>query len=527
MKKLSIILGIVMATAISGCTEADFSENYANPSKVSTATVEKQFAGMLVANREYVLPAYWNYFVVLRTTLTRYTQAVGWVNTSNQYVPGEAGIGGRWGNYYDFLAQYRELEKIYNNLSPEDQADLRVYMLTATIYLYDHTQRVVDLHGDIPFSEAGRLSQNGGDYLASLPTYDTAESIYTTMLDGLKGFSDELNSITVSPGIQVGFQTQDFVNGGDLSAWKKYCNSLRLRMLTRVSGVSEFQSRAQSEIAAILANPGQYPLVEDNSENVQIDVVSLDTPINSKSFRGGLEDWDGNLAGKAMIDHMLDNTDPRLRAMYEPGENAGSDYLGLDPLLNENDQTTLVATGTLSRYNRSTLSRNEYFPGLLFTAAEVSLLKAEYYLNASNDAMAQASYEDAIEKSTEFYYALRDLSADGTAIDLVPTNDTEIQAYIASADVNWDNATNDDEKLSLIATQKWIHFSVLQLPDSWAEQRRLNLPEFTFQVDNANEQTLPPSRWIYPNSERVYNTDNYNTVSGEDNLTTKLFWDVN
>ena len=228
-----------------------------------------------------------------------------------------------------------------------------------------------------------------------------------------------------------------------------------------------------------------------------------------------------------MIDHMLDNTDPRIRAMYEPGENAGGAYLGLDPLLNENDQTTLVATGTLSRYNRSTLSRNEYFPGLLFTAAEVSLLKAEYYLNASNDAMAQASYEDAIEKSTEFYYDLRDLSADGTAIDLVPTNDTEIQAYIDSADVNWDNATTDDEKLSLIATQKWIHFSVLQLPDSWAEQRRLNLPEFSFQVDNANEQTLPPSRWIYPNSERVYNTDNYNTVSGEDNLTTKIFWDVN
>ena len=364
MKKLSIILGIVMATAISGCTEADFSENYANPSKVSTATVEKQFAGMLVANKDYVLPAYWNYFVVLRTTLTRYTQAVGWINTANQYVPGEAGIGGRWGNYYDFLAQYRELEKIYNNLSPEEQADLRVYMLTATIYLYDHTQRVVDLHGDIPFSEAGRLSQNGGDYLNSLPSYDTAESIYTTMLDGLKAFSDELNSINVSAGIMVGFQTQDFVNGGDLSAWKKYCNSLRLRMLTRVSGSSEFQSRASSEIAAILANPGQYPLVEGNIENIQIDVVSLDTPINSKGFRSGLEDWDGNLAGKAMIDHMLDNTDPRIRAMYEPGENAGGTYSGLDPLLDENDQTTLVATGTLSRYNRSTLSRNEYFPGL-------------------------------------------------------------------------------------------------------------------------------------------------------------------
>src|SRR5690606_16522027 len=115
---------------------------------------EKQFAGFLQTNRDYVMPGYWNYFVVLRTTLTRYTQAVGWVNSTAQYVPGAAGIDGRWGNYYDLLAQYRELEKVYNGLSAEDQALRRIYMIAATIYLYDHTQKVIDLHGDIPFSEA-------------------------------------------------------------------------------------------------------------------------------------------------------------------------------------------------------------------------------------------------------------------------------------------------------------------------------------------------------------------------------------
>src|SRR5690606_5638171 len=112
--------------------------------------------------------------------------------------------------------------------------------------LYDHTQRVVDLHGDMPFSEAGRLSQNGGDYLGSLAGYDSAQSIYTTMLDDLQSFSNELNSINVSAGTQVSFETQDFVNNGSLILWKKYCNSLRLRMLTRVSAAAEFQGRAQS-----------------------------------------------------------------------------------------------------------------------------------------------------------------------------------------------------------------------------------------------------------------------------------------
>jgi hypothetical protein len=68
--------------------------------------------------------------------------------------------------------------------------------------------------------------------------------------------------------------------------------------------------------------------------------------------------------------------------MFEPGANAAGVYNGLDPLATSAVQTTLVAGGTLSIYNRSTLSRNEYFPGVLITAAEVSFLAAEAYLKA-------------------------------------------------------------------------------------------------------------------------------------------------
>lgn len=60
----------------------------------------------------------------------------------------------------------------------------------------------------------------GGDYLNANPKYDTAEAIYTKMLDDLKTFSDELNSISVIPGIMAGFKTQDLINNGDLTLWK-------------------------------------------------------------------------------------------------------------------------------------------------------------------------------------------------------------------------------------------------------------------------------------------------------------------
>ena len=523
MKSKIYIAFFALVVLSVACQKSDFESSYADPSKITATTVEKQFTGFLNSNKWYVLPEYWNYFVVLRTSLQRWNQAVGWVNSDNQYIPPSAGLGNRWDNYYGFLAQYRELEKVYGKLEEVDKKDRRIYLIAATIYLYDHTQRVVDLHGDIPFSTAALLSTNGGDYEKSYAKYDGAEAIYAKMLDDLKALADELNTLTVSSGIQIGFKTQDFVNKGDVTAWKRYCNSLRLRMLTRVSGVASLQARANSEIGSILADPAKYPVVTSNAQNIQINVHDLNTDIHSKNFRSGLEDWDGNVAGKKMIDHMKTSGDPRLRVMFEPGLNAKGEYIGLDPLADASAQTALVAGGTLSLYNRSTMSRNQFFPGIVINAAEVSLIMAEYYLKANNDAQAKAAYETAIKQSVEFYYNVRKLSNDATTPAPTATNDTQINDYITSAAVNW--GTNTD-KLNLIATQKWVHFNVVQPVDLWSEIRRLDLPKLTFRDDPANTQKQPPVRWFYPTSESIYNPTNYSSVSGKDNLATKVFWDL-
>jgi len=523
MKKSLIILSMTLSLGLVSCEKSEFEQSYPDPSKISVSTVEKQFTGFLNSNKWYVLPDYWNYFVVVRPTLNRYNQAVGWANAINQYVPGGGLISDRWNTFYSFVAQYRELEKIYNGMSSDDQSLRRIYKIASTIYFYDHVQKNIDLHGDIPLSTAGLLSTNGGDYNSSYAKYDDAQALYTKMLDDLKAFSDELSSINVPAAIQAGFKTQDFVNKGDLTLWKKYCNSLRLRLLTRVSDNSTFQARAKSEIADILGNSTKYPIVAANTDNIQISVFNLSTDIHSKNFQSGLEDWDGNIAGKAMIDHMKTNADPRLRAMFEPGANANGNYAGLDPLMDASAQTALIAGGTLSIYNRSSISRNQFFPGVIINAAEVSFLAAEYYLKAGNNAAAKTAYENGIKQSVAYYYNFRTLSNNNTSIALVPTSDDEVAKYIAAPAVSWDKAT---DKLALIATQKWIHYSVIQPYESWSEIRRLDLPKFSFQLDNSSTQKEPPFRWVYPSSEQTYNTTNYSIVKAKDNLTTKLFWDV-
>jgi hypothetical protein len=134
------------------------------------------------------------------------------------------------------------------------------------------------------------------------------------MLDDLKQISTELNSLQMTDNIQSRFSTQDVINGGSLDLWKKYCNSLRLRMLTRVSESSAFASRTSQEIADIINDPITYPLILTNAENAQLDIFSVDdNSIQTKNIKDAFEadGWYANLAGKTMIDHMVDNADLR------------------------------------------------------------------------------------------------------------------------------------------------------------------------------------------------------------------------
>ncbi len=527
LKKINAsLLFIVIGLFVPACSSSDFEQYYTDPSKIQATTVEKQFSGFLKANLDYVVPNYWNYFVILSPTVNRYTQAVGWINSTQQYVPGGSLINDRWSMYYKFLSQYRELENVYGKLSKDDQNLRRIYIIAATIYLYDETQKVVDLHGDIPFLEAGKIGINGGDYVKSTVAYDKADAIYTKMLDDLKAFDAELSTITVSIGIKTGFAIQDYINFGDVAKWRAYCNSLRIKILMRVSGVSSFTSRVNSELQTIASSPSNF--VSDNSKNIQINVFDLNTDINAKGFKDGIgsNGWNYNLAGKAMIDKLKNTKDPRLRVMFEPNVK-NTDYNGLDQTLNENNQTTLVEDGEISIYNRSTYNQNQYFPGVLINAAEINLFLAEYYLNiATNDAAAKAAYNSAIEQSIRQHFAFRARSNDNQSGPVAALTPAEITAYQTNAQVSWDLATSTSEKLRLIATQKWINYNIVQPLEGWAEQRRLDLPSLTFFIDKSNPQSQPPKRWVYPSNEKVFNPTNYQAVAATDNLTTKLFWDV-
>ncbi|MFT4154501.1 SusD/RagB family nutrient-binding outer membrane lipoprotein [Parafilimonas sp.] len=535
MKKILSIL-FVSVLVFSACTKKQFEDTYADPSKVSGTTVDRQFAGVLYSNTSYVMYKYYQYFAVYQNTLIPWTQTAATLNDNGRYIPGAAAISDYWDSYYALLAQYKELLRVNAALSEEEQQANRIYIIAATIYFYDFTQKTVDIWGDIPWSGAGLLGTLSGDYQSATTSakYDDAATIYTTMLDSLKGFADELSTISVPSSVSPGLETQDFINHGDITKWQQYCNSLRIRMLTRVSGVSAFQSRVKSEIADIVGNPSTYPIVTTNDDNIMVAVVSTSTSINNGTdvgnaadFYEGLIGWGyADRAGKVMIDFMNENADPRERAMFEPGDSANGVYRGLDPSLTSTEQTAILDSAVIARYNRSTLSQNIYLPGTLITAAETELSLSEYYLNQGSDAAAKIAYEAGVTQSINFYFYLRTLSDNSVSGDLDSLATGEISNYLAKSGIAWSSAATTAEKLNLIATQKWINSSVMRPMETWAEYRRLDLPTLTFTAD-VGTQTLPPYRWLYPTDEQTYNTENYSAVEANDDLDTKIFWDVN
>ncbi|MET0944211.1 MAG: SusD/RagB family nutrient-binding outer membrane lipoprotein, partial [Flavobacterium sp.] len=505
MRKLLYISLASVAISLSSCSKDDFAEAYRDPSKVTTTTVPKQFAGFMKVNYEDVIPSYWNYFTVIRTTSLTYTQGHGFTNVSNRYVPGAA-VTNRWDRYYRFITQYRELEKVMASLSTEDQKDSRIYTITSTIYLYDHTAKMIDNFGDIPFSEAGKISSTGGAYALALAKYDNQTELYTMMLDNLKAFSTELNTITLSDKTNLEFKNQDLINKGSLVAWKNYCNSLRLKLLNRVSAVPTFSGRANTEIAEIIA---EGKIVDESSEDIAFRVYTQDTDLDTSGFWDALEGWNNNLAPKPMIDHMNANSDPRQAWLFEKGANA-TDYVGVDPLTTSTVQDKEIADGEIAIYNRSVISQNDWLPGTLINSAEVNLILAEYYSRSGNAASAKTHFEKAIRQSIQYYVRLGDKADLLTYKPATEPTAAEIDAYIAN--VNFAGATTPAAQLQLIAFQKYIHYNIMQADESWSEQRRLKLPALNFAQDETSPQKTPPTRWTYPSSESVYNTNNYNAV---------------
>ncbi|MGC4232856.1 MAG: SusD/RagB family nutrient-binding outer membrane lipoprotein [Niabella sp.] len=530
IKKVSpLLLGlIVLGTS---CAKKDFDNNYYNPEASVSGDIPKLYSGLLYnhkkQNANTIFPRYWNLYTFQIPMIGTYTQTFGYYNGNARYEQQTAYTQLRWNYYYTGpLASFREMQKYYDALNGEEKEGYRLFMETGKIFLYDQTAQMIDMWGDIPFSEAGQLVYTGGDIVNG--KYDNQKELYNLMLDDLKSIADYLSSQTTPDIYKNMFNAADLINMGNIEDWKIYANSLRLRLAMRIS--YEDENKAKAIVTEILTNPNQYPVVSTNDNSVKIDARGgqLRSVIGVDGIKASLESSDYNLAPGYMVNSvMAPSNDPRLRAMFAP--NANGQYKGMDINKTATAQTDEVRDRLVSRMDSATYSRNDKYPGIIITAAEVSLLKAEAAERWGISGVSAASeYAKGIRQSIDFIYYINELNdnADGTSYtpEVKPT-EAEITTFLNSSIVSYTGSA--EQKLEKIGIQKWINFGLLQSPHAWAEYRRTKYPALVFSVDNSSTQApTPPVRLLYPENERVYNTANYEAVKSKDNVTTKIFWDV-
>jgi Starch-binding associating with outer membrane len=516
MKKLTINSCLILMIAclwLSSCKKADFNNNYYNPEKSVSANIPSLYAGLF--NNPRVIPRYWNLYTFLIPMLGEYSQTIGYTNSNRVYEQAVNYTQNRWDDYYTgVMAPYREIEKYYNALSDSAQKKgNQLFLETARVFVYDQTAQMVDMFGDIPFTTAGQLNATGKIIQAS---YDKGKDIYYFILNDLKRISDYLASVSADPFYLGQLQKYDYLNGGSILQWRKYANSLRLRLAMRISYYDE--NTAKSIIQEILNNPTQYPLVDKVSENIQINVTG-NLVSTGNDIRNGF--GVNPFAPAYMVDSvMAPANDPRLPIFFTA--NYKGEYHGVPNTWNASRVSDSTAANYFSRYDSTTFTENNNFPGIILTAAEVSFIKAEAF-ERWGGGDAKAAYETGIRQSIEYYTSINNSSSFGPK-DPPPT-EAAIEAYLANPLIAY--GSDQQENLTKIAIQKYIDFNVMQAQQAWAEWRRTKLPPFLFPTDpSSNLSPNVPNRLLYPSTERILNAANYSAVQSEDNVTTKVFWDV-
>ncbi len=530
MKKIFINISLIISLVLlfSSCKK-QLDELYYNPERSTTTNLPGFFTAML--NSDRVRPAYWNQRTFLAPHPAVYAQTASFVNSSDAYRQIDGYISNYWSDFYypagngsGPLGVYRAMEVTFANLPANEKANQEVYMQAAKIFLYDQTSKMIDLFGDIPFSEAGSLETSSS---IKDPKFDDAKALYTTLIKGLDDAATYFGSAKLSATVAPAFNKSDILLSGNLDKWRRYANSIRLRLLMRTSFVDE--ATARTTVLNMLNNSANYPLVDGNNVGnyapATTDILLQPLTTNTNSLRSAITEINTYFAPDYALNKiMLPANDPRIQFIYDKfGQTLNNVFVPNKnframPVTYTSAQQDTAFT-KYSILDSATFINNVKVPGILITASEVNFLKAEAYERWGTTTSAQTAYNAGLAQSVSFYYYLHTVGGGKLsaplAADINSFVNASTSAYIGTS----------EEKLAKIWNQKWLNFGFLQSDQAWSEYKRTKYPKLTIVSQTSVGFELPPNRLTYPSIESA-NNSNYNSVRSKDTRINKVFWDV-
>jgi hypothetical protein len=332
------------------------------------------------------------------------------------------------------------------------------YLAATTLWAYSY-QVLVDAYGEVPFKEAFDVS------IAS-PHYDDGAVIYADLLKEL----DEALA-KASPNDQVA--TNFLFKGQNAAKWIKFAKALKLKILSRESGVAS----VDSQIAA-LVQENDFPTSDVAYAGCWANESGAMSPFYAEEFATNWGSTQINVVANVAIIGTMEQkdengdivySDPRLPAFFST--NSSGEYTG--GISGTNFSTSEKFKSTY--WCRPVASYD--MPVYMLTVAETEFFIAEYYAKAGNAAQAEAHYNAAIEASC---------ATAGVG-----------GAAAVKAQFPYD-ASNYKKSIGI---QKWISLSGVNTFEGWCEARRLDYPAFGeltgLQLyNNSSDDTYKPELYV-------------------------------
>jgi len=564
MKTIKFILPVIFLLVLGSCTK-DFTKINTDPNAI---TPQEASARYFITNPEFELfaPSRYAYWRAKLLFVDRYAGyfTLGfngcWWSDELGYSYASAYTDASWGWLEGYFNQIDNFMRL--SAPGGDFENSRMYAVGEIIKAL-YYQRFTDIFGEVPFTEAGNPD-------IPLPKFDKQNVIYQGLITLLNQAIDTIgNNVSTGNGVQD-LGDNDIIFKGNLQKWKKLANALKLRLALRAYGAP-----GASWAAGVITKSFNGPFPTDETDNALVPKDNTITQWASASYGdiwynfGKGSDW---TVGKAVIDFLRNNNDPRLPlyakpapggtvTLYRPDQTNNPEgydnfparikYL-IDTVLETATSGNMTFTnwtdsvrisipenkyyiGQPSRFNAQIQQfvvynffstpaeviiqkKNEgkkIFPEMVLTTGESYFLRAEAVVRGLASGDAQSFFQNGIRYSMKLW----------------GVGDGDISAYLATAPAQLTGSTA--QQLRKIALQRWIA-SYTDGFEGWADVRKSGYPaEIARGVSNTvlfglgDDNGVFPQRLRYGSQAYSNNGDNLNTAiqyQGPDMQGTKLWW---
>jgi Starch-binding associating with outer membrane len=403
---------------------------------------------------------------------------------------------GVWTGFYQNLTDAQDIYTIADGLKENN------YKAISLVYKCWAYSILTDLYGDVPYSQAIKATE--GNFK---PAFDKQKDIYIQILKDLETANNlfDDNKILTYGGDLV-YNTSVLTGGKNvgIQRWKKFTNSLRLRLLLRLSK-KEGEINVKEQITAILADPVKFPTFVANADEAIFRYPGT-FPYFNPYYNARTLDWrDGTYFTEFFLNPMNTSSDPRRAIWAIPVTVSGvSTFRGIQ----SGYPTTLeYVVGQNSSYTDALKTLPQL--GVMMPYAEVEFIKAELALIGYNTGKTPKAHYDA-----------------GINASMVQWGAVMPATFLSQKSIAYDATAATEKQLEQIMLQKYYAYFFVDY-QAWFEKRRTGYPILPRGTGIPATNKFP-SRVPYPTYLQSLNPEGLANAAasiGGDNSDTKVWWE--